>query len=263
MKKNNKFLLVTRAYGITNMSKISHPLLKKYAERCSADFLVIDKKKINLGPFHNEIFQLYDLLDKYERIINIDSDVLIKDNTPNLFDIVPEKKIGLLFEDVGYRKWSRRNDIKKIQEKFGNINWKEGYINTGLIVVSRMHKNIFKVNPKEFWNEPGYDDVQLGYMINKHKFEIYNLPVKYNHMSLNSELGYNWLYSYIIHYSGRGFYKDMDRSMQMERDKNIIENFHPIIFNFLNFKPRLRLICLGLWGYSKVFISFFKILDGK
>ena len=62
MNEKNKYLIVTRAYKINEMSNISHPLIRKYAVNCHADFFVINERRIDIGPFHNEIFQCYDLL---------------------------------------------------------------------------------------------------------------------------------------------------------------------------------------------------------
>ena len=101
-------------------------------------------------------------------------------------------------------------------------------------------------------------DIQLGYMINKLNMPVFKLDQKFNHMSLFSESGRNWLNSYIIHYAGSGFYKNLARSEQMKKDLKLIEKYHKDNFPiFINLIPRLRLILIGLYGYYEIFMKFF------
>jgi hypothetical protein len=246
-----KKLILTRAFKINEMSNISHPLIKEYANKCNADFLVLNERKIDIGPFHNEIFQCHDLLDKYDRICIIDSDVLISNNAPDIFKIVPEDSVGVVYEDVGYRKKNRLKLIKEIQQINGNVGWSKGYINTGFIVVSKSHQVIFDIGENGLWNKEGYDDVQLGFNIHKHNIKIFQLPYKFNHMSLFSELGFNWLKSFVIHYAGTGFYRRMPREQQMMRDLSLINNKSLFQLNFSNSISRIRLIVMGVIGYFK------------
>lgn len=249
-----RYAIVTKCYykdevsntNIKAMSKISHILIQNYAKKCNAEFIIINKKKINLGTFHNEIFQCYEILDKYDRIAYIDTDVIINPITPNIFNTVPESMIGLIFEDIGPDKWNRRDDIKQVQKEFGNVGWEKGYLNNGFFVVSKIHKDIFKIDPDKFWNKLGYDDVQMGYNIHKYGFEVFQLPYKYNHISLFSMFGKNWLKSFILHYAGRGFYRRMPKEEQMKRDLEILNNYSSFQINFINIIPRLRLIMIGL-----------------
>tara|TARA_B100000900_G_scaffold254828_2_gene217110 strand:+ start:8536 stop:9276 length:741 start_codon:yes stop_codon:yes gene_type:complete len=245
-----KLAIVTRCEKNYKFSSLSHPILKEYASMCGADFIIISERKINIGPFHNEIFQCYELLDYYDRICVIDSDVLLN-NPPNIFKLVPYDKIGLVFEDIGFRKKDRLRDILLVQKKFGNVDWKRGYLNSGFIVFSKVHKDIFKINKKYFWNKIGFDDVQIGYMINKLNYKIFELPYKFNHVSLFSEAGKNWLKSYVIHYGGRGFYRKLSRFEQMKRDLYILNYKSNLYISFANILPRIRLVLLGLIGYLK------------
>jgi hypothetical protein len=242
-------LIVTRSFKITEISEISHPLIAAYASRCDADFKVIDRPLINIGPFHNEIFQCHDLLDEYDRILCIDSDVLISSDTPNIFERVPYDTIGTVFEDIANRKYHRRMFIKAIQKKFGDVKWEKGYINTGFIIFSKCHQLAFKINDDEFWNDLGFDDVQLGYMFHKFGFKIENLGRKFNHMSMFSELGYSWLDSYIIHYAGTGFYRRMDRSRQMKIDLQFLSEEMSLKHRFFVAFARLRLLAIGCFNF--------------
>ena len=97
--------------------------MKKYAERIGADFIHINRRKINYNKTKNvnpvlfEKYQLYDILQNYDRALYIDSDVLITPNAPNIFDEVPFDVIGGVFEDFGMDMQDRRERILYIQKE--------------------------------------------------------------------------------------------------------------------------------------------------
>ena len=142
--------VVTRAKDNYDLAKISHPILQEYAIRCKADFIVINEEKINLGDYSYEILQCFDLFDTYDRILVIDSDVLITPSCPDLFDVVPYDSIGTIYEDKYTRAASRKYLIKKVQHKWGDVGWTEGYINTGVFLTSKMHRDIFQLRKDYF-----------------------------------------------------------------------------------------------------------------
>lgn len=216
-----KLAIVTRADSeINEMTKITHPIMRDYAKKVGADFIILDDPK---GlHIHYRILQFYDLFEKYDRLISLDSDILISPDCPNLFDKVDYKKIGSVFEDIGNRTAERRERIKKAQLQFGDIGWKSGYINTGVAVFSKCHREIFK--ERELYLDLGYDDVYLGYWIHKLGFEIQELDWKWNFMKVfGDQYGHNTRYeAYIIHYAGQGgFMRGKSRLDILKHDHNV------------------------------------------
>ena len=233
----SKLLVCTRAdENIRELTDITFPSIRAYAERCGADFKVLDAPSacpVGDGRWHYRILFLRELLDHYDRILHIDADVLITKDCPNLFEIVPQDHIGTIFEDKGSRLENRRRLIRCVQDVFGDVGWTEGYINTGVFLVSRQHEDIFAGMPTVqegvdtsqmptdlepghvvehfdngwYWVGHGWDDVHLGYMIRKRGHPIHKLPYWFNHMSMFSE---PWngsadrFKSFIIHYAGQG-----------------------------------------------------------
>jgi hypothetical protein len=244
--------VVTRAKDNYDLAKISHPVLKEYAKQCKADFIIINEEKINLGDYSYEILQCYKLFDTYDRILIVDSDVLIRSQCPDLFAIVPNESVGVIYEDRYLRKAHRRECMRKYQEKFGDVGWENGYINSGVFLISRCHKEILNFSREHLWNEMGYDDIVIGYNIKKLGFPVYELSYKFNHMSMFSELGANWLTSYVIHYAGRGFSGKKSRFEQMQSDYAIIQKIsNPFILSFFNISPRLHLLAIGIFTFFK------------
>jgi lipopolysaccharide biosynthesis glycosyltransferase len=223
-----KLAVVTRSdSNIDNISKETHPLLKKYAEKCNADFIVLSGDPPIWTHDHRPHYRImdgYDLLNTYDRVLFLDSDMIVTDTCPNLFDVVPENKIGSIYEDKGSRKSDRLKRIQNIQSAWGDVGWKENYTNAGTFLVSRMHKDIFSPHEGKYWTDWGSADVHLSYMIHKNNFNVYELPFQYNHMTMFSEdwnENANRFDSYIIHYGGAGvFDSDINsREEQIKRDK--------------------------------------------
>jgi len=206
------------------MAELSVPLIEAYAKKWLADTYCLSRNcypQSDDGKPHFRILELYELLDYYDRILNLDVDLVITPNCPNPFDEVPENAIGTVFEDVGPRIPARRKTIQDAQKKFGDIGWKEGYINDGVSVFSKCHKEIFNPNIP-LYTAWGSDDVHLGYYIHKLGFPIHQLNYKWNHM-ISSEPGRNEsrYESYIIHYAGSGLFDEahiLNRFEQMQHD---------------------------------------------
>lgn len=222
-----KKLVCTRSDdGIEEMCNISHPIIKQYADRVGADFLFLSHDcEVSR---HYRIMKFYDLFEEYDKIYSIDSDVLITKHCPNIFEATQDDEAGSVFEDKGSRQKHRRQLILQVQEKFGDVNWSQNYINTGSAVFPKSHRDIFQKIDNQFWDGWGYDDIHLGWQIHKYDFKIRELSYKWNHMTMFSEpwnKEANRFQSYIIHYAGVGIF---DRRMarnridQMQKDLQII-----------------------------------------
>jgi len=60
--------------------------MRAYAKNTDADFFVIDEQRLNVSPIHYEKYQLANFLDGYERVLFVDTDVVVHPNSPDLFD---------------------------------------------------------------------------------------------------------------------------------------------------------------------------------
>jgi hypothetical protein len=197
------------------IAEVTHPIIKAYADKIGADFVVINEQRISKNFFHYEKFQIFDLFRNYHRIIYMDTDILIRDDCPSLFEIVPENKIGLFNE-------GRFTDTVSIMQdacsKYGISlpKWDRQYYNTGVMVLSRIHRSVFKKPDMEadkfrsgnsfvYHFEQPY--INLRVISGKHAVE--EIDHSFNRMSLMDTLsGENRLSSHIVHYASASGVED-------------------------------------------------------
>jgi hypothetical protein len=204
----NAILTVCIGDEYKRISEFTYPMIKKYANRVGADFVVIDKSSGSTP--HWEKFSIFHLLNKYERIIYIDTDVIVRDDCPNLFDIVPSTKLGA-FNEFPFTS-NRQESLFRACEDYGIKleRWNGKYYNTGVMVISRIHKYLFKKPIKESFNfyEQGYLNLVFSQNIRTNAAQVYGLEVfdlsyKFNRMAcMDSFTGEERHASYIIHYAG-------------------------------------------------------------
>lgn len=229
--------VVVVAIGKSEMWEIGKKSVEKYCEKYNFPLEILTKKRSKVEGFgiYNyfnffEKNQVYHLFKKYDRILRLDWDLNITPNCPNLFEVVPEDKIGVVYEDVGNIKSDRRGLIKKIQNLLGNVGWTKGYFNSGVMVVSKKHKEIFNTNDDEIEMVRNLnlrsceEQTYINYLVKKLGFEIFELNYKFNHLSVFSESwnGFpNRLKSYIIHYAGT----PNPRLMKADYERLYLEKF--------------------------------------
>lgn len=201
-----KKAIVTLCIGedFQRMGQLTHPLMKEYAQKLKADFLVINYPIINNGDPGFEKFQLYTILKHYDRVIFLDTDIIVRKHCPNLFDIVPESDIGAFIEseyalytpDVNHQE-----RIVGIQNALGHIMWNKDYFNSGVVVLNKRHRSIFDLEHGQIIDL--HDQTQLNYNVKKLGFWVHNIGIRLNKLDcINPGDRFE---AFIIHYAGRGY----------------------------------------------------------
>ncbi|MGB8698889.1 MAG: glycosyltransferase [Thermosynechococcaceae cyanobacterium] len=138
--------IITLAIGHLDFWQKTHPIMQQYADRIGADFVKITaiQQPNNIFEGHKLAkFQLYDYLSTYRRICFLDGDIVVHPDCPNLFDLVPEDRLGVVYESKPY---FNRDEVFQWACDFygapypGDAN---EWFNTGMMVISRQHQNIF------------------------------------------------------------------------------------------------------------------------
>jgi lipopolysaccharide biosynthesis glycosyltransferase len=194
-----------------------------YAERCDAELIVMSEGDVPSA--HWLKFGMYDLLHKqFDRIAFIDADILIRPDTPSLFDIVPEDQFGIFNEGFYTPRSMCIHEVKKVYNvELPNWNGAD-YYNTGVMIVSRQHRHIFKVNGeiKNLRNAFG-EQTYLNMRIMQSGVKVFPLHFDFNRMNILDRLtGMTRLNSYLVHYAGFDFQfgegsvlKALDRDIEL------------------------------------------------
>lgn len=210
MRKN---ALVTLQIGRSEFFEPVSTNFRKVCEKHNWSFEIINKRAYRFLPIRKKIrriqfekFQVGELLKKYDRILYLDSDILASEDLPDIFKLVPENSIGCVMEDVGPLKWKRDEERLLVQRKLGQIpNWQGGYFNSGMLVLSRMHRPIFSTKWKDLAGGRWADQTTLNYQVRTHGFSICSLPKEFNY---HPEMCTEWLKddhrrnAHVVHYAG-------------------------------------------------------------
>lgn len=212
-----KRAVVTLAIGdyYSAMAEVSHPTHKAYAERTGADFVSITETK-TAQEAHYEKFRIRQLLNEYHRILYLDTDTIIREDCPNLFELVPPEKLGMFNEgEFADRTWH----FSEAAKDFGvNIEkWNGDYFNTGVMILSRIHKPLFeKAEQENIYHH--YEQSLLNLRILQKSTAMFELDYRFNRMPMMDALtGEHRLKSYIVHYAGilRNIIPTMRRDLEI------------------------------------------------
>lgn len=246
------------------LASITHPNIKAYADKIGADFIVADKQEISQTTPHWEKFRIYNLLNTYERIIYIDTDIIVRPDCPNLFDIVPKGKLGA-FNEGAFVDRSYAFTLACEQMQF-RPNWDGCYYNTGVLVISRCHKELFKKPEQEIPNF--YEQSYLNFMIAKNNIDVFQMPYKFNRMTIMDRItGEERHASYIIHYAGacdpariitlaqRDIEKWKQTGPEYNYKKHIFIDVRGGLGDQINAEPTIRFALKNVWKNEDIIVS--------
>jgi hypothetical protein len=180
------------------ISLLTHPSISGYADRIGAEFIVLDGSDIDA---HWQKLKIGKLLLCYDRILYLDTDLLVREDCPDLISMVPDDKVGMFNEGrFSPREASLREACYKYSIDIPK--WDGSYYNTGVMVLSRKHIDLFsmptRIEDLGMW-EQGY----LNATILSRKIPVDDLDHTFNRMSLMDKyIGIDRLDSYIVHYAG-------------------------------------------------------------
>jgi glycosyltransferase involved in cell wall biosynthesis len=229
-----KKALVTITVGdyAIRMARATQPLMREYASRCEADFLVITQPKFeHLGQLYYEKFQLYEFLQSYDRVLYVDNDVLIAPDSPNLFLMTPLDHFGASSEES----WTKCADCKRaICDELGSTNWTHPYFNAGVMLASRNHREIFDPDQpglklwatetvRKKYEYQGDDQTYFNYRLNDLRLPMVDHGYRFNHTRA-IERTQSRFRSFFIHYAGTSGHRYGSRIEQIEKDARVLQN---------------------------------------
>lgn len=208
----SKNLVLTIAIGLNYLKilELTSPTMQAYADKIGADFKVIlHQDKAETYPYWEKfvIHDLFSLLN-VDRILYLDVDTIIRSDCPNLFDVVPEDKLGMYNEGLLTNASERTEHTQVMQHVFQEYNqpfpelWDGRFYNTGVMVVPSSQKDLFKKPNHEMFGN-FWDQAYLNMEIIRSKIDVFDIGYKFDRMYyVDKKVKEHRLKSYIVHYAG-------------------------------------------------------------
>jgi len=215
--------IVTVAIGDVPYFKYAEPLMRHYAKKIGADFIVIDNRSMPDRKPNIEKWRTYHLLDKYVKVLYLDADILINPNSPNIFELVGMGVIGVVDNELAY---DRVLDLERnvMQLENGYINWHRKFPNSGVILADFTHKQIFhdlgnrKIKNVGRW----VDNTIFNYLLYESKLPIKYLDMRWNFLETFKHFNIPPEEVHFMHFAGGGLDNRIgDRTKQMEHFSKI------------------------------------------
>lgn len=184
-----------------------------YADRMGWEVVVLRERKIKrtLRWWRRrkqnlllEKFQLYDVLNDFDRVVFVDADVMIHPEAPNILDEVPSGALGVLNEQFGVEEPKRIEEWTLMQERLGCLDtFPSRYFNSGVMVLARHHRELFDYQKLKFAIGRWPEQNTLNYYTVRKMVPICWLDSRWNHIPLfpdfwNAELRRR---SWFVHYA--------------------------------------------------------------
>ena len=212
------------------MYNISNYTIRKYSEKLDVPHIPIMERKYTSKddrfPLHIEKLQVGDFLEEFDRVLLLDSDILIN---PRAEDIFENYKGDCLFAyDEGHNNWipEEVNNLEEIYNvKFPYNRSHKVHLNGGVVIYSQSSKKLFKsFNYNEFnpsFYPHGGEQSYFNSLIARNNIPFDYLNPLYNWCVYETEEKFrNRIFSSFIHYAGGGFYLN-----KQSREKQIIDDF--------------------------------------
>jgi len=194
-----------------NWFKYTGPYMAEYAARWHMAFYVIRQSNYeNIHPWWAKL-EIGRLLETYNRVIYVDADAYIMPDCPNLFDVVPEDRVGIYDHGISQPNDVVTKEMNACVSVFGTTypDILDFYYNAGVAVYSRIHKSLFGGTLEEvveidrrlkengcWWPEQSL----LNYRIRQFDFHVFLLDYRFNHRPDDCPTwGKDRFDSYIIH----------------------------------------------------------------
>jgi lipopolysaccharide biosynthesis glycosyltransferase len=222
----SKNIILTSTVNQPELTSITYPFLERYCEEHKIDLLILrnNKEHIKNKCLTDDAewfpgldrFYTYDLLENYDNVLWIGSDVFVVPGSPNIFDTFPNTELGVFVEG---KPNFRPELLQDCYNAHGTV--PDSYFNIDVMLVNKKAREIYNYNTTNFkdlhkgkWLEQDY----LNYKAFRDKFNMTDMGWKWNCMislfnwnqtqipqdahfihitGMPQEPRYSWLYQFV------------------------------------------------------------------
>ena len=185
------------------IAEITHPTIKAYADKLGVEFISLSEKDFTFNtnqPHWCKLQAFRNLLSKYDEVAYIDTDIIIRKDSPDIFKEANGKFAAFKESQFTDRTASFIQYMRMVEYPYIK-DWKSSYYNTGVMVANKSHINVFSEPNSyvEHFYEQSYINLQLEFL----KTDVHNLHYNFNRMTcMDNITGESRFSSYFIHYAG-------------------------------------------------------------
>ena len=225
-----KRLVYTVTFGSVfhDMAKLTHPHIRKYAERHHADFLVVDEsnRKYTLHHASYEDFQIPIWLQTYDEIVHLDTDLIVANDTPWLLDASAGRMCMFdeSFRDAGDVSRTRVRYYLDYCQKTGK-NFLTGrikpwgrYFNIGVFGLTKRDAGLFK-DPEGFYDDGTGYQTFMSHRIMERNHVIHDLGPEFNCMNQDWERSDFHQTAFVVHYASIRNYNWLFQQIAVDSDR--------------------------------------------
>jgi len=171
--------------------------IQEYAKKCGADYIELTGDQHPDWPMANK-YRVYQVASLYEKTLYLDCDIIVKCNTPNIFEITPDDKISACSDFIRFKKWGDIDWVKNEQELIVHkmLGGKHENIKNGKFTPTEMLNGGFLVIPKsmaDYYKQPTepyprkwcFDQNYLTLTLPASKLNL--LPPEFNNTAVSSQ----------------------------------------------------------------------------
>lgn len=200
------------------MRSLTAPRMKRYCKKYNLDFHIIENKVYD-HPAYNKL-QLKNYIKDYDRILYLDMDVIIRNDAPNLFDIVPRDLLGI-FNEEPLKICNCGQETIDLYYKYTqqHIKWNGEYYNTGVMLFNK--QNICVLDDdlpclEQLYADQGYINYQIQYK----KVKCFDIGFAFNGLNNGVIHGKDRLMkAYFIHMNGCGTFENKSEFLKQEIER--------------------------------------------
>ncbi|HKN26876.1 MAG TPA: hypothetical protein VJY34_02940 [Roseiarcus sp.] len=193
-------IVVARGASVTREVEVTLDSVKTYARDCGADFMVVGAQ--STLSTQRVKYEAYEFAKCYDRTLLLDADILIRQNAPDIFDLVPSERLGAFAEGNYFPRAEFCKAIKDIYALKQPIDAHE-YFNSGVLVLSRSNYSLLEgLRDGVIFGHPRFEQGFLNAHRVKLELPLYKLPAEFNYQLANPIFPKDWRFGFFIHVAG-------------------------------------------------------------
>ncbi len=168
--------------GVRQLAAVTVPALEQYADDIGADLCVISRPAVQGASIFHEVFQLERVFEYYDRVMYIDLDVLVRHESPDLFDLVPDSALGVFIESRFQTRALADFYNQSADYRDSTVGIPEDCFNNGVMVMSRRHRSLFRLPESEAERAIESDQSIMIARAARHGFPVFDIGHSFNYM---------------------------------------------------------------------------------